>query len=206
MGMCRFCGENAGPLQREHRRCRTQREVGLQNILRQANQLIGQPDFSEAAMRQSLMEVADRDHIAEQEVNAVITASWTRGIGHPMCRLITCEEAERQRSFREGLLTTDNWMIESDEAPTWMPLTDRLLLRAQRAALGREDSQTLVEDLEEAQWERRQFGREVSHWIMARGWEKAVIYLLEEGIITLGQEIMLMRFTDRHKSWHMEPV
>ena len=123
-----------------------------------------------------------------------------------MCRLITCEEAERQRSFREGLLTTDNWMIESDEAPTWMPLTDRLLLRAQRAALGREDSQTLVEDLEEAQWERRQFGREVSHWIMARGWEKAVIYLLEEGIITLGQEIMLMRFTDRHKSWHMEPV
>ena len=51
MGTCRFCGENAGLLQREHRRCRSQREAGLQNILRQANQLIGQPDFNEAAMR-----------------------------------------------------------------------------------------------------------------------------------------------------------
>ena len=205
MGTCRFCGENAGLLQREHRRCRSQREAGLQNILRQANQLIGQPDFNEAAMRQSLMEVADRDHIAEHEVNAVISASWTRGIGHPMCGLITRGEAERQRSFREVLQPTDSWMIDSDEDPTWMPLTDRLLLRALRAALGREDSGTLLEDLEEAQWDR-QFGREVGRWIMTRGWEKAVVYLLEEGIVTLEQEITLARFTDRHQFRHMESV
>ena len=205
MGTCRFCGENSGPLQREHRRCRSEREAGLQNILHQASQLIGQPDFSEAAMRKSLMEMADRDHVAEQEVNAVIAASWTRGIGHPMCRLITREEAERQRFFREGLPTTDRWMIDSDEDPTSMPLTDRLLLRAQRAALGLEDSETLLEDLEEAQWER-QFGREVGQWIMARGWEKAVVHLLEEGIITLEQEMTLARFIDRHQSRHMEFV
>ena len=205
MGACRFCGEKAGPLRGEHARCRTRHEASLQDILHQANRFIEQPGFNEAVMRQSLMEIANGGRITKQEVNAVIAASWTRGIGHPSCHLITLEEAQRHRSFREGLSPTDTWMLEDDADPTWMSLTDRLLLRAQRASLGREDSQTLVEDLEEAQWER-QLGREVSRWIMARGWEKAVIHLLEEGIITLEQEIVLVKFTERHQFRHMEHV
>ena len=110
MGACRFCGENAGPLRREHPRCRTRHESGLQDMLQQANRCIEQPGFNEAAMPQSLLEIADGTRITEQEINAVIAASWTRGIGHPSCGLITREEEpQRHRSFREALPPIDGW-------------------------------------------------------------------------------------------------
>ena len=106
-------------------------------------------------MRKSVAAMAARSGVTEQEISAAIAASWTRGIGHPRCRIVTHDEAERQRFFRDQLISQNRLeYLESDDDMRWLPVTERFLVRAQRAALGREDAQPLIEDLDEAHWDR----------------------------------------------------
>ena len=206
MGTCRFCRMDAGPLRKQHQRCRERREGAIRYIHNLANRELAKPGFDEAAMRDSIAVMSARAHVTEQETNAAIAASWTRGIGHPRCGPVTHDEAQRQRFFRE-LLISQNRLEDliSDDDMRWMKLTERFLVRAHRAALGQEDDHLLLEDLEEAYWDDRTICRETGQWIMARGWEKAVANALEEGVITLEREVQLVRYADRNRS-HMESV
>ena len=198
MSVCQYCGENAGFPRREHRRCRERHDESIQDIHHMANMEIAKEDFNEAAMRQHLMAMAAQAHVTEQEVNAAITASWTRGVGHPKMGIVTAAEESDRRVFREFATRSDSVRDNQNHAMNSLPITDRFLLRAHWAALGEEDGQALLQDLEEVR--REQIGWETGRWIMTRGWETAVESLLEKGIISLEQEVMLARYAERNRS------
>ena len=62
MGTCRYCGQNAGFLRRQHSPCRDLHTADIQEMTQLAAQAAGAHTFNEAALRQTL-EVWPESHL-----------------------------------------------------------------------------------------------------------------------------------------------
>ena len=77
-GQCRHCGQQAGVFQRNHEECRESHQAGWQEIVSLVTQAATDHSFNEAALRQSLSDVAQHYHATEEDVERVLEegGSW----------------------------------------------------------------------------------------------------------------------------------
>lgn len=76
MGNCRYCGQNAGFLRRQHGQCRDLHATGVREMTQLAAQAAGSPSFSELALRQTLRAIAARAQATEDDISQAIAADW----------------------------------------------------------------------------------------------------------------------------------
>ena len=79
MANCRFCGQSAGFLRKQHRQCRDQHAAGIQQMADLSAQAAGAADFNEATLRTALNSVAQRSYGTEDDVSAAIAAALDTG-------------------------------------------------------------------------------------------------------------------------------
>ena len=121
MGTCKYCGQNAGFMRRQHGHCRDLHSTGIQEMTQLAVQASGSPGFSEVALRQTLRAIAGRAHGTEDDVSQAIAAGWAQGVQHAMSNgIITQEEENQLRHFRDRLISGDD---------RWRGLGQRFLRR-----------------------------------------------------------------------------
>ena len=93
---CRYCGRKAGVFQRDHQDC--QEMVSL--VTRAATD----HSFNEAALRQSLSDIANRSYGTNEEIERALEEGWKQGVAQAMTdSIISREEEERLRAFRDRL-------------------------------------------------------------------------------------------------------
>ena len=63
---CRYCGQQASILQRDHRECRQTHQTGIHEMTQLAAQAAGSHTFNEAALRQTLGAIAQRSWATDQ--------------------------------------------------------------------------------------------------------------------------------------------
>ena len=119
MGTCRYCGQNAGFLRRQHGQCRDLHEEGMQEMTQLAAQAAGSPGFSEIALRQTLKAIAARAHATEEDISQAIATDRAHGVQHAMSDgIITQDEETQLRHFRDQLVSGDDRLV-SEGVPPW---------------------------------------------------------------------------------------
>ena len=77
MGTCRYCGQNASFLRKQHGPCRDLHTTGIQEVTQLAAQAAGTAGFNEAALRNTLRAIANRARATGDEISQAIAAGWT---------------------------------------------------------------------------------------------------------------------------------
>ena len=72
MGMCRYCGQNASFLRKQHSPCRDLHTTGIQEVTQLAAQAASSHVFNEAALRQSLRAIAQQSHATDQDIGQAL--------------------------------------------------------------------------------------------------------------------------------------
>ena len=148
MGVCRYCGQNAGFLRKQHAQCRDQRRAGMEEMVKLVAQSAGTDNFNETALRQTLNAIAARAYAGEDEINAAMAAGWARGISHAMADgILTRDEETRLREFRDRMALEGNSQTAEGEATLNRTATDRLTLDARLAALATDQGDAHLQDL-----------------------------------------------------------
>ena len=194
MGACRYCGQDAGFLRKQHGECRDRHRAGIEEMVNLVAQSAGTDNFNETALRQTLNAIAARAYAGEDEINAAMAAGWARGISHAMADgILTRDEETRLREFRDRMALEGNSQTAEGEATLNRAATDRLTLDARLAALATDQGDAHLRDLSRslqdaglADAHRRQ--------LLVRAWETAVEGSLEDGIFTLDEENALARY------------
>ncbi len=194
MGACRYCGQNAGFLRKQHGACRDRHRAGIEEMVNLVAQSAGAATFSETALRQTLGAIAARAYAGDDDINAALATGWTRGISHAMADgILTRDEETRLREFRDRMALDGNSQTAQGEATLDRAATDRLTLDARLAALATAGGDAHLRDLSAA---IRQAGLSAaqSRQLLIRAWEAAVEGSLEDGVFTLDEENALARY------------
>ena len=196
MGNCRYCGENAGFLRRQHGECRERHQTGMQEMIELAAQSAGTSNFNEAALRQTLGAIAGRARATEADVDKALAEGWARSVRHAMADgILTRDEEARLRDFRDRLALEDNPEARAESETLGRAATDRLMLDARLAAIAANNGDSHLKDLEgalrEAGLDQANRGR-----LLVRAWEAAVEGALEDGVFSLDEENALARYLE----------
>ncbi len=194
MGACRYCGQNAGFLRKQHGECRDRHRAGIEEMVQLVAQSAGAATFNEAALRQTLAAIATRASASEDDVNAALATGWTRGITHAMADgILTRDEETRLREFRDRMALDGNSQTAEGEATLDRAATDRLTLDARLAALATDPGDAHLRDLSAAIQQAGLTAPE-GRQLLIRAWEAAVEGSLEDGVFTLDEENALARY------------
>ena len=194
MGACRYCGQNAGFLRKQHGECRDRHRAGIEEMVDLVAQSAGAATFNEAALRQTLNAIAARAHAGGDDVNAALATGWTRGISHAMADgIMTRDEETRLREFRDRMALEGNSETAQGEATLDRAATDRLTLDARLAALATDQGDAHLQDLSRSLQDAGISGA-ASRQLLIRAWEAAVEGSLEDGVFTLDEENALARY------------
>ena len=71
-GTCRYCGQQAGLLQRDHPECRRTHQAGWQEMVQLAAQAASAHTFNEAALRQTLGASANRSRATGEDIDRAL--------------------------------------------------------------------------------------------------------------------------------------
>ena len=82
-GTCRYCGQKAGFLRKQHSPCRDLHTTGIQEMVQLAAQAAGAHTFNEGTLRQTLGAIAQRSRPTPARTS---TAPWRRGSGRAWSR------------------------------------------------------------------------------------------------------------------------
>ena len=193
-GQCRRCGQQAGAFQRDHPECQKAHRAGWQEMVSLATQAATTHSFNEAALRQSLSAIAQRSHATGEDIELALEEGWKQGVSHAMADgIISREEEERLRAFRDHLALEDN---AADADAIWdldQASGQRLMLEARLAAISVQDGDGHLRDLEDALQEAS-LDFHQRRRILIRAWEAAVEGALEDGLLSLDEENALAKY------------
>ena len=197
MGTCRYCGHDAGFLRKQHGQCRDQHRTGIQEMVSLVAQSAGAPDFSEAALRQTLGSIAARAYAGEADIDAALATGWSQSIRNAMSDgILTREEETSLRDFRDRLAIENTVETREGSATLDRAVGDRLMLDARLAALATEPGSAHLQELQEALNDSGLSPAERNR-LLVRAWEAAVEGALEDSVITMDEENALTRYLDR---------
>ena len=147
MATCRYCGQNAGFLRKQHGQCRDLHATGIQEMTQLAAQAAGTPPvFNETALRSTLQAIADRARATENEISGAIAAGWTQGVQHAMQDgTLTADEETNLRTFRDRMADQDLPSVITGSTTLDRASADRITAQARRAAIGQGGGGTLQE-------------------------------------------------------------
>ena len=192
-GLCRHCGLQAGVFQRDHPECQEAHRAGWQEMVSLATEATTH-SFNEAILRQSLSAIAQRSHATDEDIERALEEGWKQGVAHAMSDgIISREEEERLRAFRDHLTLEDN---AADADAIWdldQASGQRLMLEARLAAIAVQDRDGHLRDLEDALQEAR-LDFHQRRRILIRAWEAAVEGTLEDGLVSLDEENALEKY------------
>ena len=76
MGICRYCGQNAGLLRKQHGQCSNLHTFGIQEMVGVATQAATTHTLNEATLRQSLAAIANRSHAPDEDIERALEEGW----------------------------------------------------------------------------------------------------------------------------------
>ena len=79
---CRYCGNKAGLIAREHPQCRQTHDAGFQEMVNLSAEAAGSRDFDESHLQLTLSAVAKVSYGNEDTVNQALEEGWKRGAAH----------------------------------------------------------------------------------------------------------------------------
>ncbi len=146
-GTCRYCRQPAGLFRRTHRPCRDTYQSGMVNMIRLAKEAAHNPKFDEPALRQALQAIADLNYAGDNDIKKALEEGWRQEMDHAaQDGLISREEEERLRAFRDRLALWDESAGRKAIQALEDAAQDRLMMEARLAATYvRQDEQHLQE-------------------------------------------------------------
>ena len=108
MGTCRYCGQNAGFLRKQHGQCRDLHTTGIQEMTQLAAQAASTSSFNETALRSTLQAIATRARATPEDISQAIADGWAQGVKHALSDgILTQEEEANLRTFRDRMADQD---------------------------------------------------------------------------------------------------
>ena len=134
-GTCRYCGNRAGVLARDHPECRHTFKGGCNRMIELAAEAAISHSFDEKSLRLHIAEIARNSYGDGNTVNQALEEGWKRGVGHAMADgIITQAEETILREFRDRLALADSGADRQTTAQLNKASRDWLTLDARRAA------------------------------------------------------------------------
>ena len=195
-GTCRFCGQKAGVLSRDHPGCHRTIDTGFQEMVNLATEAARTHTFDEKTLRLSLAEIARRSYGDGTTVNQALEEGWKRGVTHSMADgILTQQEETLLRQFRDRIALDSESIDRKAAAELERASADRLMLDARLAAIATEDPGAHLHELTDS---LRQSGMTKGQQtaLLVRAWEAAVEGTLEDGLLTRDEENALARYMD----------
>ena len=193
-GTCRHCGQQASILQRNHWECQQTHTVGFTDMVQLAAQAASTHTFNEAALRQTLQAIAQRSRAADQDIERALEEGFRQGVAQAMSDgILTRQEEERLRTFRDNLALEDTNADPKDLATLDQASSDRIMMEARLAAISVQDGNQHLQDLALA---IRQAGMDDNEakGLLIQAWEAAVEGALEDGLVSLDEESALAKY------------
>ena len=171
MGTCRYCGQNASFLRKQHGPCRDLHTTSTQEMTQLAAQAAG---FNEAALRNTLRAIANRARATEDEISQAIAAGWTQGVQNAMSDgILTREEEILLRDFRDRMANQDMPSVITASATLDRASADQIASQAQNAALKTGDGGAALQELDHT-LRRASMSDTNRRALLVRVWEVAV--------------------------------
>ena len=193
---CRYYGNKAGALTRDHAECRRTFDTDWNRIVELAAHAARSHSFDEKTLRLSMAEIARSSYGDGNTVNEALEEGWKRGVGHAMADgILTQAEEIKLREFRDRLTLDSTNADPKATAQLDKASRDRLTLDARLAAIATSDSEAHLNGLAQS---LRDSGLPQSQQtaILIQAWEAAVAATLEDGLLTLDEENALNRYMD----------
>ena len=187
-GTCRYCGQKAGFLRKQHSPCRDLHTTGIQEMVQLAAQAAGAHTFNEGTLRQTLGAIAQRSRATGEDIDRALEEGFRQGVVQAMSDgILTRQEEERLRTFRDNLALEDSSADSKTLATLDRASSDRLIMGARLAAISVHDGDHHLQDLSAA---IRQAGLDPdeTNRLLIRAWEAAVEGTLENGLVSLDEE------------------
>ena len=128
---CRYCGNKASLLNRNHPDCRRARQAGWQEMVNLADADARTHNFNEKSLRHAAAEIAKNSYGDGVTVNQPLEEGWKRGIAHSMADgIMTQTEETRLREYRDRLALANSdadrqaaAQLEKASTPIGLPWT-----------------------------------------------------------------------------------
>ena len=193
---CRYCSRKAGVFQRDHPECRQTHQAGWQEMVQLAAQAASAHTFNEAALRQTLQAIANRSRATGEDIDRALEEGFRQGVAQAMADgIITRDEEERLRAFRDRLALENSAADQSALAELDRAGADRVMLEARLAAISVRDGDGHLQDLA-LSIRQAGLGQGEANRLLIRAWETAVQGALEDGLLSLDEENALARYAD----------
>ena len=113
-GTCRYCGNKAGIISRDHPECQCAHQAGWNEMQGLAADAAKSHQFDEKTLRLSLAEIARRSYGDGATVNQALEEGWKLGVAHAMADgiLIQVEES-KLRELQDRLALPDSGAVDS---------------------------------------------------------------------------------------------
>ena len=128
-GQCRYCCQQAGLLQRDHPECRQTHQSAWQEMVQLAAQAASAHTFNETALRQTLQVIANRSRATGEDIDQALEEGFAQGVAQALTDgILTREEEERLRAFRDNLTLEDNSADSKTLATLNRASSDRIMM------------------------------------------------------------------------------
>ena len=195
MGICRYCGQNAGFLRKQHGQCRDLHTAGIQEMVHLAAQAAGSDSFNEQALRSTLQAIATRAQATDDDISQAIANGWAQGVKHAMQDgALTADEETNLRTFRDRMADHDLPSVITGSTTLDRASADRITGQARRAAIGQGGGGALQE-LENT-LRRTSMSNTHRRQLLVRAWEEAVEGTLEDGLLSLDEDHALAQYAN----------
>ena len=114
-GICRYCGNKAGILSRDHPECKAAYQHSWNRMVKLAAAAARSHKFDEKNLRLTLAEIARNSHCDGATVNQALKEGWKRGVSHAMADGIITQPQENNISDSRERLALDTG--SDDSAP-----------------------------------------------------------------------------------------
>jgi hypothetical protein len=144
---CRYCGQKAGVLRRNHQDCEKAFQAGWQEMVSIVTQAATDHSFNESTLRQSLSDVANRSRATDGDIERALEAGWRQSVTQAMTDgIISRDEEERLRAFRDRLALENSTADPGSVAELDRASADRVMLEARLAAISVRDGDGHLRD------------------------------------------------------------
>ena len=79
-GTCRYCGQKAGFLRKQHSPCHDLHTAGIQEMTQLAAQAAAARAFNEAVLRQSLSAIANRSYATDEDIERALEEGFRQSV------------------------------------------------------------------------------------------------------------------------------
>ena len=102
MGTCRYCGQNAGFLRKQHGQCRELHAKGIKEMTELAALAAGTAGFNETPLRSTLQAIADRARATEDEISQAPSPPAGPRASSTPCRTASSRPTRKRTSATFG--------------------------------------------------------------------------------------------------------